>query len=253
MSDIKQYYIDHVNNLSDKVKDNTLKPDHVLLPLLDPRVKHMKLDHPNPTQFQTNNNQGIPKIVHQVWVGNKPVPSDTEFMKGYCERFGYQYYLWTENNLHLLTMSDAVSVSLKRQLIRKCWRGASNIIRYLAIRQLGGFYLDCDYIPKRHALPLHDMADGDLTLTLEWGARNIETAALFVENSFIAAIPEHPIIEHVLQNLPSNEYSVVNSALNGNSVTATGPMLLNKCLYGNFGILHPTKLYHYFDRVNHNI
>ena len=83
---------------------------------------------------------GIPKIVHQIWIGPKKRPDIwMDGVKKFAEKFGYEYKLWDD---------DAVS---KLTMINKTWydkeptyNGKSDILRYELLDQFGGVYIDAD-------------------------------------------------------------------------------------------------------------
>ena len=250
---MKKFIKETVEEIVKKHAEGTIRQDDLLLARPDPRTNCMNVPDNFDLELRQRVLQDVPKHIHQVWVGLYQPPEDTKLMQQYALKHGYHYHLWTEKNVKQLDPSEEILQCISYQILRKNWRGLSNIMRYLAVHKYGGIYFDCDYVPKDNA-PSPELlcTPGQLSLTLEWGSRKVAKAAIMVENSFLAAPPQNEILTAVIKALPENQKSVANSWLNDQSVVSTGPFLLNKCLHGKFVVVYPTSIYHYFDRVNHN-
>lgn len=95
----------------------------------------------------------IPKILHQVWLGNKPIPI---LFQQYSEHFktlhpGWEYKFWNENNLKDTDCWNFIEKA-------KHYSSKSNIARLYAILNYGGVYSDFDveWIQNIDHLLFHD-------------------------------------------------------------------------------------------------
>jgi mannosyltransferase OCH1-like enzyme len=85
----------------------------------------------------------IPKIIHQIWVGGKPMPErykqfGVRIMEMYSE---CTYYLWDDHNRFKLKNEDLYLNFLCSPSL------ASDIFRYELMYKYGGLYLDTDMEP----------------------------------------------------------------------------------------------------------
>ena len=79
----------------------------------------------------------IPKIIHQIWIGNKECPY-TDYMKTWKEKNPtWEYILWTNDDLPELVNQEAFD-SIKEF----CWK--ADILRYELLYRYGWVYADAD-------------------------------------------------------------------------------------------------------------
>jgi len=82
----------------------------------------------------------IPKIIHQIWIGDKPQPTRlTETWR----MFGYEYVLWDEKKIDNLKMVNEDKYN--RFYKEKKFYGAADIARVEILYQYGGIYVDADF------------------------------------------------------------------------------------------------------------
>ncbi len=99
--------------------------------------------------FTTPRARQIPRVFHQVWLGDRPFPAEAEAYREGWRRLhpDWQWRLWTEADLPGLTsqwaLQNAAHLSQK-----------SDIIRYEILRRYGGVYLDTDVECRRNIEPL---------------------------------------------------------------------------------------------------
>ena len=82
----------------------------------------------------------IPKIIHQLWIGNKKPP--TKFMdtwKNKHESEGFEYIRWTEEEL---MKRGFVSQLTNRINSMEEINGKADIIRWELLYEYGGFFVD---------------------------------------------------------------------------------------------------------------
>jgi hypothetical protein len=82
----------------------------------------------------------IPKIIHYVWVGGKPLTPLAERCIASWQKYlpDYELKLWTEEN------SPMEHHYVQAMYAAKKWAFVSDYIRFWALEREGGIYLDCD-------------------------------------------------------------------------------------------------------------
>ncbi len=147
------------------------------------------------------NREAVPPKIHQIWIGNKPVPPSTDAWRRHAQANGYAYRLWREADLEAQGI-DADPI-FRRMREDGDFPGAVDVARYFILSRIGGIYLDCDFYPARD-----DMSFGDilpmvgLTAFAEETPRMTGKGSVLLANSFIATPPGHPVFERILEALP---------------------------------------------------
>lgn len=81
----------------------------------------------------------IPKIIHQIWLGENPVPDQFRVWSSDIQKKhpDWEYRFWTDENIQEF---DA------KALLEECesFAAKSDVIRLLAVAKYGGVYLDMD-------------------------------------------------------------------------------------------------------------
>tara|TARA_B100001093_G_scaffold519775_1_gene610391 strand:+ start:4682 stop:5536 length:855 start_codon:yes stop_codon:yes gene_type:complete len=93
-------------------------------------------------QKEKNQNDKIPKIIHQIWLGEKPLPNYYQrFKKSWISNNpDYKYILWDENNSkELLITNQKLYQESKNPGLR------SDLLRYEILNLFGGIYVDTDF------------------------------------------------------------------------------------------------------------
>jgi mannosyltransferase OCH1-like enzyme len=103
-----------------------------MMPNYDPNILHWTKFNP-----EVQKTKMIPKIIHQMWLGNDPpkVLMDT-WRK---ENPDWAYILWTEENLKEWTFKNQDLIEQMPELNGKC-----DIMRYEILYHFGGFFIDAD-------------------------------------------------------------------------------------------------------------
>jgi mannosyltransferase OCH1-like enzyme len=126
----------------------------------------------------------IPKTIHYVWVGPKPIPESAQrCLATWKERLPeYQLKLWNEGN------SPLEHPYAKRVYARGKWAFASDYIRFKVLYDEGGVYLDTDMeILKPIDRFLNDQAFFGRT-----------SSDGYISCGIIGAVPQHPFIQAIL-------------------------------------------------------
>jgi inositol phosphorylceramide mannosyltransferase catalytic subunit len=119
----------------------------------------------------------IPRTIHRVWVGGKPMPSEYErFGASFAEHNpGWEMRLWSEADLVELGIDDA-----ERERART-HSELSNLMRYEVLCRFGGVYVDTDVECLRALEPL--LCGIDAFAALEGEGR--------VGNAIVGSVPGH--------------------------------------------------------------
>ena len=84
----------------------------------------------------------IPKIIHQIWIGPKPMPS--KFMETWkIKNPDYEYICWTEEKIKELNFTFRCQKIID---IVDLYHGKADIMRLEILYKYGGIYLDADSI-----------------------------------------------------------------------------------------------------------
>lgn len=129
----------------------------------------------------------IPKILHQIWVGDKPKDVQYENWTNKLKTLhpGWTYYFWHNGNI------DEFGIN---ELLKDCQNESSksNIIRIHAVKSYGGIYCDMDIEPLRSFEPLL----GNKAF-VGWEVPGRVCSALF------GAIPSHPWLIRMVEAVPA--------------------------------------------------
>ena len=147
------------------------------------------------------NRAPVPPVIHQVWIGDGPLPASSKAWAQHAKAHGYGYFLWREKDLAEAGIED--NAAYRAMLARGDFPGAVDIARYLLLEQEGGVYLDCDWYPARGDIGFHDLLPmTGLTAMAEDVPRKTGRGSLLLANSFIAAPAHHPVLARLNAVLP---------------------------------------------------
>ena len=124
-------------------------PVRVEHPLGLPRPGKRLIDTPRP-RFQRWRRIRIPRTIHRVWVGGKPMPEEQERFGETFERHhpAWDMRLWTESDL------EELEISLAERERCRTPSELANLIRYEVLHRFGGIYVDTDFECRRPLTPL---------------------------------------------------------------------------------------------------
>lgn len=162
----------------------------------------------------------VPRIVHQIWIGDKQKPVGTEAWLQHARQNHYDYQLWDETELRALGVTQ--HEAYKAMLAKGDLPGAVDVARYIILERSGGIYLDCDWYPVRDDISFHDLLPmTGLTAMDEKIPRHTGKGGLLLANSFIAAPPEHLVFTRLLACMAS----VIEQLPKAPAWWATGPLI----------------------------
>ena len=170
----------------------------------------------------------IPKIIHQIWLGDKPKP---EMMQTWIDKNpDYEYKLWTEDNLPELVAPVHFHAC-------PSLAGKSDILRYQLLLMYGGIYIDADC---ECITPLtDDLLDNDSFCC--WENEYVRNGLM--ANTVLGAIPDCKLMVKLIDAIRARNNM---NYPEGDTWIHTGPGLLtdtvNQLVYNDIYI-YPS---HYF-------
>lgn len=169
----------------------------------------------------------IPRKIHQIWLGKKVVPKQTQLWINLCERYGYEYKLWRDKDLKNLINQKYFNEMKTFGQSGSSIEGCIDIARYEIIYQNGGLCVDINMIPID--LPIFDYLP-------KTGFAVTSDHANLLSNQLILSCSKSSILKRVIDSLPIN-YENLRS--NGQVIASkcTGSHLLNACLFGVFNVI----------------
>jgi mannosyltransferase OCH1-like enzyme len=146
----------------------------------------------------------IPKILHYVWVGSD-IPERVQLLINHNKTHtsDYEIKVWTEQTLPKLNKFA------KNAYEKKNWAFVSDYVRFVALRQYGGIYLDTDQ-------KLLKNIDDLLSLDFFAGWNKDET---YIYTGIIGCIPESDFINRILAEYDFIEFDIKQSS----------PKVLTRC------------------------
>lgn len=181
------------------------------------------------------NTHRIPKRFIRVWIGDKEIPSRFE-----------QWWLDFQSihpNYEFITLTDKdinTTISVPNKLLPliknvKTCAGVSDIIRILALYQLGGIYIDTDIMPIKS---FDNLLESDNIPFLA------KRSGVSFESAVIGSPKGHIAFKTLIDELP-NWYS---QNLERSASVQTGPTYVSKILFGRKDINHlPIKTFYAFN------
>jgi mannosyltransferase OCH1-like enzyme len=139
----------------------------------------------------------IPKIIHQIWVGKRPLP---ETYKKLIQTWkdmhpDWEYKLWTDEEVKHLKLKNRKYYDKAYDMCEK-----ANILRYELLEQYGGLYVDIDFECVKPFDIFHHCYDF-------YTGVSVSQALEILCNALIACTPHHPIMTHTIERIADKWYT----------------------------------------------
>ena len=164
----------------------------------------------------------IPRILHQIWLGEKPFPYEQERSTWLRRHPDWEHRLWTEaevpGDLELVEAANLLRQPAER----------ADILRLELLHRLGGVYADADMEALK---PIDPLLDVPAFLGLLDSGR--------VSNAVIGCEPGHPMLALAMHEVrPRTTYGPVDRE-------GTGPLLLERVRQGfaDVALMEPNVFY----------
>ena len=171
------------------------------------------------TSSQMNvGSQKIPKILHQIWIG--PLPAPSNLMRTWKEKHpDFEYILWNEAEIDHrgLELSCSREINIMSEI-----NGKADIIRWEILYKYGGYFVDADSICIEPFDAFFENQTGFATFENEVVRKGL------VATGTMGFIPGHPICRDIIEWIKTPEGE--NSIRNFRAWYSVGPALLTKML-----------------------
>lgn len=132
----------------------------------------------------------IPKIIHQIWFGDKP-SEEIEFL---MSTFAYmhpdwEYHLWSEKEI--MAEDNFPKLNNRKFALQSDW------FRLYLLQRYGGIYVDSDF----ECVKSFDSLVENNTFFAGMPTNK------HVSNALIGSIPNHPILNSMIEKIISTKYS----------------------------------------------
>jgi mannosyltransferase OCH1-like enzyme len=183
----------------------------------------------------------IPKKIHQIWLGGG-LPENYNILKSSIIKSnpGWEYKLWTEDDLDELNMVNKELFNKSTNLGSK-----SDILRLEILYQYGGIYMDTDFYCIKNFNSL---------LTLDFFAGTGQQSEVYLLNGLIGCVPHHEIISKSISGLKEKTYK---SKSNFEEIMKmTGPYYFTDTFFENVDekttnvVVFPTSFFYSFPSTN---
>lgn len=137
----------------------------------------------------------IPKLIHQIWIGNNPIPTKYAFFQNSirAQNSDWIYMLWDEKKIKAEKFADYDLYEKARTYPEK-----ADIARYMILKKYGGVYIDIDTFCLRSFDPL-------LRYKLFTGIEpHNKSGHVHTGNGIIGAASGHRVISDTLKAIRSN-------------------------------------------------
>lgn len=149
----------------------------------------------------------VPKIIHQIWIGNEPFPEKYKFIvdKWRTMHPWWDYKLWDDTAIAALELENKEFYTAGANPGEK-----SDIARYEILKRFGGVYVDTDFECIKSFDDL--ISKVDFCMAVE----PVTTSPACLGNACIIAAPHHPILCALVDEIK-------NHRMHRNTVQRTGP------------------------------
>ncbi len=150
----------------------------------------------------------IPKIIHQIWIGDRKIPSKLQkYQISWKEKNpNWEYKLWTNETVKNYTFANQ---NLKYLFDLPLTLGERvDVLRYDILYQFGGIYADLDCICLNNFDIFAYRYDFFAGVFQPMFAKM--EAAIFLQNCLVGAKPNHPIIKKVASLMFENWNNIKN-------------------------------------------
>jgi GT2 family glycosyltransferase len=165
----------------------------------------------------------IPKILHQLWIGPKPAP--TNLMDTWREKNpDFEYMRWNED---LIKEKQLNLTCVKRINDMEEINGQADIIRWEILYEYGGFFQDAD------SICIESIDNNLMSLPCFAGWENEQVRQGLIATGTMGFPPKHPLVKAAIEWIQNNDINVRRTG--ARAWKTVGPGLLTRMYNtGNF-------------------
>lgn len=158
----------------------------------------------------------IPKIIHQIWIGPKPAP--TNHMDTWKNKnTGFEYIRWNEDEL----ISRNMTIECQKRVDEMAEiNGKADIIRWEILYKYGGVFLDADSICVE---PIDDVL---MNCKYFAGWEHEQMRKGLIATGTMGFPPKHPLVKDAINWIKANTVNVTKTGLR--AWQTVGPGLLTR-------------------------
>lgn len=158
---------------------------------------------------KAQNFQGIPKIIHQIWIGPHKIPDKClPFMQSWIKYHpDWEYKLWTNKDLESFSPITERAITNARNIGSKV-----DIFKYEILYKFGGIYVDADF----ECIKPFDIIAENSHFFAGIYSQNM------IGNGIIGSTKNHPLLKQILNFIKDRQRLAFK-----NPLTQTGPKLFS--------------------------
>src|SRR3972149_8047931 len=154
-------------------------------------------DRNSPLRIQPQEQPKIPKIIHQIWIGDK-VPEEFKQFQESWRTFhpDWEYRLWTQKDLPELQLQNGDLIAQSRNPGE-----ISDMMRYEILYRYGGVYVDMDCECLQSLDMLHHTYDFYI------GIQPLDSELVQLGMGIIGSMPGHPLLQYCIDGVKEPWYN----------------------------------------------
>eukprot|EP01083_Nonionella_stella_P191813 709667_1 len=167
---------------------------------------------------------GIPKIIHQIWLGPRAVPRQYKIWSASWRTLNpkWKHMLWTDESLNSFKWKSAVNKSLFE--MAQNYGEKSDILRLEILYECGGVYVDYDF----ECIQTLDVIDGNSNISCFFGLSN--TGLMEINNAIIGCKPQHEILRDIWKSIQV----ICSDDDETQTIVKTGPIQVTRCVMNHY-------------------
>jgi inositol phosphorylceramide mannosyltransferase catalytic subunit len=164
----------------------------------------------------------IPKIVHQIWIGDKVPEKFKRFQQSWLKHHpDWEYRLWTQDDIESFGFHNVELIHASRNAGEM-----SDIMRYEILYRHGGVYVDFDFECLRPLDQLNHLYDFYI------GIQPFDCGFVQLGIGLIGSIPGHPMLRHAIDSMKESWDMPGNRK---NPPKRTGPIFFTRSFFACAG------------------
>jgi len=165
-------------------------------------------------------NNPIPNIIHFIWLGGKLPDAYSLIIDEWKNKTGFDIEIWDDNKSEKFLSNKKSKGIFHRS---KSFGIKSDVLRYEILNQLGGLYVDTDFLCCSNDFnKLHQTVSFYAGICLE---RNVQ-----INNGIMASTPNHFILQACIDNVSDTKYVNEIYCEQTRVLYQTGPWLLTAAI-----------------------
>ena len=180
----------------------------------------------------SNKTSSIPKIIHQIWLGDDIPLLQTLYMSKWKTMRGWKYKLWnnediTKKNFPKTWNYIKKALDISTETGKNKFAQIADLMRLEVLYKYGGLYADATLEPLKNFKGLIKPED-EFVISNEdpcgLDCYNEDVDMYYISNSFIASVPKHVILKRALRKTTLDKINFLSNKVN----IETGPFFLRK-------------------------